>query len=102
MNDFFENKWERLTSLWRRPEEGEVSQEDKKILQQQFEIRQAMRGLESRRYDVNSAWRKVQPKRSRKRVLSICKYAAMLMLVISLVYVFTRPEPERKIEMGRY
>ncbi len=100
MNDFFENKWECLTSLWRRPEEGEVSQEDKKILQQQFEIRQAMRGLESRRYDVNSAWRKVQPKRSRKRVLSICKYAAMLMLVISLVYVFTRPEPERKIEMA--
>ena len=60
MNDFLENNWERLTSLWRRPEEGELSQEEKKILQQQFEIRQAMHGLGSHRYDVDNAWRKIQ------------------------------------------
>ena len=90
MNDFLENNWERLTSLWRRPEEGELSQEEKKILQQQFEIRQAMHGLESHRYDVDNAWRKIQPKRG-------CKYAAMFVLGVSLVYVATRPEPEEKI-----
>ena len=97
MNDFLENNWERLTSLWRRPEEGELSQEEKKILQQQFEIRQAMHGLESHRYDVDNAWRKIQPKRGRKWVLSVCKYAAMFVLGVSLVYVVTRPEPEEKI-----
>lgn len=97
MNDFLENNWERLTSLWRRPEEGELSQEEKKILQQQFEIRQAMHGLESHRYDVDNAWRKIQPKRDRKWMLSVCKYAAMFVLGVSLVYVATRPEPEEKI-----
>ena len=97
MNDFLENNWERLTSLWRRPEEGELSQEEKKILQQQFEIRQAMHGLGSHRYDVDNAWRKIQPKRGRKWVLSVCKYAAMFVLGVSLVYVATRPEPEEKI-----
>ena len=97
MNDFLENNWERLTSLWRRPEEGELSQEEKKILQQQFEIRQAMHGLGSHRYDVDNAWRKIQPKRGRKWVLSVCKYAAMFVLGVSLVYVVTRPEPEEKI-----
>ena len=97
MNDFLENNWERLTSLWRRPEEGELSQEEKKILQQQFEIRQAMHGLESHRYDVDNAWRKIQPKRGRKWMLSVCKYAAMFVLGVSLVYVVTRPEPEEKI-----
>lgn len=97
MNDFLENNWERLTSLWRRPEEGELSQEEKKILQQQFEIRQAMHGLGSHRYDVDNAWRKIQPKGGRKWVLSVCKYAAMFVLGVSLVYVATRPEPEEKI-----
>ena len=97
MNDFLENNWERLTSLWRRPEEGELSQEEKKILQQQFEIRQAMHGLGSHRYDVDNAWRKIQPKRGRKWVLSVCKYAAMFVLGVSLVDVATRPEPEEKI-----
>lgn len=97
MNDFLENNWERLTSLWRRPEEGELSQEEKKILQQQFEIRQAMHGLESHRYDVDNAWRKIQPKRGRKWMLSVCKYAAMFVLGVSLVYVVARPEPEEKI-----
>lgn len=97
MNDFLENNWERLTSLWRRPEEGELSQEEKKILQQQFEIRQAMHGLGSHRYDVDNAWRKIQPKRGRKWMLSVCKYAAMFVLGVSLVYVVTRPEPEEKI-----
>ena len=97
MNDFLENNWERLTSLWRRPEEGELSQEEKKILQQQFEIRQAMHGLESHRYDVDNAWRKIQSKRGRKWMLSVCKYAAMFVLGVSLVYVVTRPEPEEKI-----
>ena len=97
MNDFLENNWERLTSLWRRPEEGELSQEEKKILQQQFEIRQAMHGLSSHRYDVDNAWRKIQPKRGRKWMLSVCKYAAMFVLGVSLVYVVTRPEPEEKI-----
>ena len=97
MNDFLENNWERLTSLWRRPEEGELSQEEKKILQQQFEIRQAMHGLGSHRYDVDNAWRKIQPKRGRQWVLSVCKYAAMFVLGVSLVYVATRPEPEEKI-----
>lgn len=97
MNDFLENNWERLTSLWRRPEERELSQEEKKILQQQFEIRQAMHGLGSHRYDVDNAWRKIQPKRGRKWVLSVCKYAAMFVLGVSLVYVATRPEPEEKI-----
>ena len=97
MNDFLENNWERLTSLWRRPEEGELSQEEKKILQQQFEIRQAMHGLESHRYDVDNAWRKIQPKRGRKWMLSVCKYAAMFVLGVSLVYVVTRPEPKEKI-----
>lgn len=97
MNDFLENNWERLTSLWRRPEEGELSQEEKKILQQQFEIRQAMHGLESHRYDVDNAWRKIQPKRGRKWMLSVCKYVAMVVLGVSLVYVVTRPEPEEKI-----
>lgn len=97
MNDFLENNWERLTSLWRRPEDGELSQEEKTILQQQFEIRQAMHGLESHRYDVDNAWRKIQPKRGRKWMLSVCKYAAMFVLGVSLVYVATRPEPEEKI-----
>ncbi len=97
MNDFLENNWERLTSLWRRPEEGELSQEEKKILQQQFEIRQAMHGLGSHRYDVDNAWRKIQPKRGRKWMLSVCKYVAMVVLGVSLVYVVTRPEPEEKI-----
>lgn len=97
MNDFLENNWERLTSLWRRPEEGELSQEEKKILQQQFEIRQAMHGLGSHRYDVDNAWRKIQSKRGRKWMLSVCKYAAMFVLGVSLVYVVTRPEPEEKI-----
>ena len=97
MNDFLENNWERLTSLWRRPEEGELSQEEKKILQQQFEIRQAMHGLGSHRYDVDNAWRKIQPKRGRKWMLSVCKYVAMVVLGVSLVYVATRPEPEEKI-----
>ena len=97
MNDFLENNWERLTSLWRRPEEGELSQEEKKILQQQFEIRQAMHGLSSHRYDVDNAWRKIQPKRGRKWMLSVCKYVAMVVLGVSLVYVVTRPEPEEKI-----
>ena len=97
MNDFLENNWERLTSLWRRPEDGELSQEEKTILQQQFEIRQAMHGLESHRYDVDNAWRKIQPKRGRKWMLSVCKYAAMFVLGVSLVYVPTRPEPEEKI-----
>ena len=97
MNDFLENNWERLTSLWRRPEEGELSQEEKKILQQQFEIRQAMHGLESHRYDVDNAWRKIQPKRGRKWMLSVCKYAAIFVLGVSLVYVVTRPEPKEKI-----
>lgn len=69
----------------------------KKILQQQFEIRQAMHGLESHRYDVDNAWRKIQPKRGRKWMLSVCKYAAMFVLGVSLVYVVTRPEPEEKI-----
>ncbi len=68
MNDFLENNWERLTSLWRRPEEGELSQ-GKKILQQQFEIRQAMHGLSSHRYDVDNAWRKIQPKRAKMDVV---------------------------------
>ena len=97
MNDFLENNWERLTSLWRRPEEGELSQEEKKILQQQFEIRQAMHGLDPHRYDVDNAWRKIQPKRGRKWMLSVCKYVAMGVLGVSLVYVVTRPEPEEKI-----
>ena len=97
MNDFLENNWERLTSLWRRPEEGELSQEEKKILQQQFEIRQAMHGLSSHRYDVDNAWRKIQPKRGRKWMLSVCKYAAIFVLGVSLVYVVTRPEPKEKI-----
>ena len=97
MNDFLENNWERLTSLWRRPEEGELSQEEKKILQQQFEIRQAMHGLDPHRYDVDNAWRKIQPKRGRKWMLSVCKYAAIFVLGVSLVYVVTRPEPEEKI-----
>ena len=97
MNDFLENNWERLTSLWRRPEEGELSQEEKKILQQQFEIRQAMHGLDPHRYDVDNAWRKIQPKRGRKWMLSVCKYVAMVVLGVSLVYVATRPEPEEKI-----
>ena len=97
MNDFLENNWERLTSLWRRPEDGELSQEEKTILQQQFEIRQAMHGLVSHRYDVDNAWRKIQPKRGRKWMLSVCKYAAMFVLGVSLVYVATRPEPEEKI-----
>ena len=97
MNDFLENNWERLTSLWRRPEDGELSQEEKTILQQQFEIRQAMHGLESHRYDVDNAWRKIQPKRGRKWMLSVCKYAAMFVLGVSLVYVATRPEPGEKI-----
>lgn len=97
MNDFLENNWERLTSLWRRPKEGELSQEEKKILQQQFEIRQAMHGLESHRYDVDNVWRKIQPKRGRKWMLSVCKYAAMFVLGVSLVYVVARPEPEEKI-----
>ena len=96
MNDFLENNWERLTSLWRRPEEGELSQEEKKILQQQFEIRQAMHGLDPHRYDVDNAWRKIQPKRGRKWMLSVCKYVAMVVLGVSLVYVVTRPEPEEK------
>ena len=97
MNDFLENNWERLTSLWRRPEEGELSQEEKKILQQQFEIRQAMHGLDPHRYDVDNAWRKIQPKRGRKWMLSVCKYVAMVVLGVSMVYVVTRPEPEEKI-----
>ena len=97
MNDFLENNWERLTSLWRRPEEGELSQEEKKILQQQFEIRQAMHGLDPHRYDVDNAWRKIQPKRGRKWMLSVCKYVAMVVLGVSLVYVVTCPEPEEKI-----
>ena len=97
MNDFLENNWERLTSLWRRPEEGELSQEEKKILQQQFEIRQAMHGLDPHRYDVDNAWRKIQPKRGRKWMLSVCKYVAMVVLGVSWVYVVTRPEPEEKI-----
>ncbi|MEQ2911200.1 FecR family protein [Butyricimonas faecihominis] len=97
MNDFLENNWERLTSLWRRSEEGELSQEEKKILQQQFEIRQAMHGLESHRYDVDNAWRKIQPKRGRKWILSVCKYAAVLILGVSLIYFFSGPEPEEKL-----
>ena len=66
-------------------------------MQQQFEIRQAMHGLESHRYDVDNAWRKIQSKRGRKWMLSVCKYAAMFVLGVSLVYVVTRPEPEEKI-----
>lgn len=97
MNDFLENNWERLTSLWRKSEEGKLSQEDKKILQQQFEIRQAMHGLEPHRYDVDEAWRKVQPKRGRKWVLAACKYAAVLILGVSLIYFFSRREPEEKL-----
>ena len=97
MNDFLENNWERLTSLWRRPEEGELSQEEKKILQQQFEIRQAMHGLDPHRYDVDNAWRKIQPKRGRKWMLLVCKYAAIFVLGVSLVYVVTRLEPKEKI-----
>ena len=97
MNDFLENNWERLTSLWRRPEDGELSQEEKTILQQQFEIRQAMHGLESHRYDVDNAWRKIQPKRGRKWMLLVCKYAAIFVLGVSLVYVVTRLEPKEKI-----
>lgn len=100
MNDFLENNWERLTSLWRRPEESELSREDKKILQQQFEIRQAMQGLKVRRYDVDDAWRKVQPKRGHGRMLSVCKYAAVLILGVTLIYFVTRQEQEGNVEMA--
>ncbi|MFR7876595.1 MAG: FecR family protein [Butyricimonas paravirosa] len=68
MNDFLENNWERLTSLWRRPEEGELSQEEKKILQQQFEIRQAMHGLES----IVMTWITLGGKYNRKGVENGC------------------------------
>lgn len=100
MNDFFENKWERLTSLWQKPEEGELSPEEKKVLRQQFEIRQAMQGMKSRRYDVDGAWRKVQPKKRERRILSVGKYAAVLVLGIALLYFFTRQEPEEKVEIA--
>lgn len=100
MNDFFENKWERLTSLWQKPEEGELSPEEKKVLRQQFEIRQAMQGMKSRRYDVDDAWRKVQPKKRSGRILSLSKYAAVLVLGIALLYFFTRQEPGEKVEIA--
>lgn len=100
MNDFFENKWERLTSLWQKPEEGELSPEEKKVLRQQFEIRQAMQGMKSRLYDVDGAWRKVQPKKRERRILSVGKYAAVLVLGIALLYFFTRQEPEEKVEIA--
>lgn len=100
MNDFWENTWECLTSLWRQPEEGELSPEDKKVLQQQFEIRQAMHGLETRHYDVDGAWQKVRPKRGRRWVLSVCKYAAVLVLGVFVAHFFVRQESEEKVSLA--
>lgn len=91
MNDFFENKWEWLSGLWRKEDEEvdgreALGQEEREILKEQFEIRQAMYGLQKQRYDVEGGWRKVRPTIWYRRAFRISKYAAVILLGVGLAY----------------
>lgn len=106
MNDFFMHKWERMTSLWRKITEGEtdelpVDRETRKLFREQFEIRQAMHGLRQHHYDVEKGWRNIRPVSIRSRMLRVAKYAAVGCIVISLVYLFTRPETGKNVELAQ-
>ena len=93
MNDFFEI-WERLTLLWRKPEQGALSQQEKQMLRLQFEIRRAMRKLNPWTYDVDKAWQKVRPRRTRRVMVFVGKCAAVLALGVFSLYLLSRLERE--------
>ncbi|MFR5660527.1 FecR family protein [Butyricimonas paravirosa] len=91
MNDYFIHKWEQLTSLWHVSKKGDTDElsnipELKRMLKNQFEIRQAMARLEQHHYDIEKGWRRVRPFSSRERVLQVAKYAAVLFLVLFMAY----------------
>ena len=101
MNDFFIHKWEQLISLWRGDGEDNIevsgdNGETERMLREQFEVRQAIRGLEHWSFDVEQGWRKVRPRSLRLRLVRLSKYAAMLVVIFSLTYYFVRPGDEKK------
>ena len=101
MNDFFIHKWEQLISLWRGDGEDNIevsgdNGETGRMLREQFEVRQAIRGLEHWSFDVEQGWRKVRPRSLRLRLVRLSKYAAMLVVIFSLTYYFVRPGDEKK------
>ncbi len=94
-------RWERVTSLWKKNvPHGENLPgdrgEDREVVRQVFEIRQAMNGLEKRKYDVERGWRKVRPQtRGMVRLRSMVKYVAVLFfLSLGMYFVISHKEAE--------
>ena len=97
MNDFLENNWERLTSLWRMRRKESYLRRKK---------RYCNNNSKSGRHATDWApivmtWITLGGKYNRKGVENgYCRFVnmpAMFVLGVSLVYVATRPEPEEKI-----
>ena len=85
MNDFMQ-KGEHVASLWKKGERGDksmsgVDREEKEILRQLFEIRQAMNGVAAPEYEVERGWRKMRLRLGYLRLRVIAKYVAVFFFV---------------------
>lgn len=104
MDDLIE-KWERLVSLWRKKEgsDDNISDahcEDKEMLQQIFEIRQAMNGLKTWEYNVSRGWRKVCPRKGRLAMFQFMRYAAVILGGSLGIYFYVHEERERNEDLS--
>lgn len=113
MNDFMQ-KWEHVASLWKKGERCDksmsgVDREEKEILRQLFEVRQAMNGVDAPEYEVERGWRKMRLRLGYLRLRVIAKYVAVFFFVSLGMYFIipyalveeNRVEKEKEIKPGK-
>lgn len=109
MNDFIQ-QWERITSLWKRGRRcnenmSNIACEEKEMLQQIFEIRQAMNDTKARKYNVDHGWRKMQGRLRYVRLRSMSKYVAVFFFLFLCIYflipnnMFEEKQMETNVEI---
>ncbi|HAH74528.1 FecR family protein [Butyricimonas virosa] len=90
MNDFSTDRWERLTELWRNKDTDSdkdahpLNTEDKRQFELLFKIRQAMQGVQCRQYDIERGWRKVKPRGVFRRIESIKRFVAVIVIGVGV------------------
>lgn len=99
MKEFKADIWERLTGWWQRPGEERWTGEEKEVLREQFETQQALRGMERQTWNVEKAWRRVRPRRSRPAWIVTGRWAAAVAVGIFAAYALWQDETGTEVAL---
>ena len=79
-----------MTELWRNKDTDSdkdahpLNTEDKRQFELLFKIRQAMQGVQCRQYDIERGWRKVKPRGVFRRIESIKRFVAVIVIGVGV------------------